>query len=342
MIWLTWRQFRTQAAVVYAAVAAVAIVLAVTGPRLLALARIDAKVFDRLSRTDRNLFYAGIVVMAVAPAVIGAFWGAPLVARELETGTHRLVWNQTVTRTRWLATKLATTVLAAAVAVGVLTLAVSWWSDPIDGALSSTRGGLPSRLTPVAFAMRGITPVAYTVFAVVLGVTLGIVLRRSLPAMALTLAVFTFVQIAMPLWVRPHLVAPTRENVVFTRTTLDSIGSDGSGRAVQIRVNTGGVGDWVLSNKTVDATGRVAALPSWFSDCLPAPPPPGTVRARPVGATGLEDCFARLTAEGYRQRVVYQPANHFWPLQWAETALYLAMSGLLAWLSFWWTRHRLS
>ena len=49
--------------------------------------------------------------MAVVPAVVGAFWGAPLVARELEAGTHRLAWNQAVTRTRWLTTKLAVTAL---------------------------------------------------------------------------------------------------------------------------------------------------------------------------------------------------------------------------------------
>jgi hypothetical protein len=343
MIWLTWRQFRAQAAAVYAGVTAVAIVLAITGPRLLDLARIDENVFDRLTSADRNLFYAGIVVLAVAPAVIGAFWGAPMVARELEAGTHRLVWNQTVTRTRWLATKLGVTALAAAAAIGVLTLAVSWWSEPIDGAHSSTHGGLPARLTPVTFAMRGIAPVGYAVFAVVLGVALGTVIRRSLPAMALTLAVFTFAQIAVPLWVRPHLAAPVRENVAFTMTRLDGLSSNGPGTPVTLSLNTGGQGDWVLSNETVDATGQVAALPAWFGDCLPPPPSPsaasGPVR---VTETSLQACFTRLTDAGYRQRVVYQPADHFWRLQWAELALYLAVSGLLAGVCFWWTRHRLA
>jgi ABC-2 family transporter protein len=341
MIWLTWRQFRTQAVVVYAAVTAAAVVLAITGPRLLDLARIDANIYDHLTVTDRNLFFAGIVVMAVAPAVIGAFWGAPLVARELEAGTHRLVWNQSVTRSRWLATKLAVTAPAAALAVGVLTLAVSWWSDPIDGALSSTRGGLPSRLTPVSFAMRGIAPIGYTVFALVLGVAFGIVLRRPLPAMALTLAVFTFAQIAMPLWVRPHLVEPVQKSVTFSGTTFDGLEVGGPNGSVRISVNTGGRGDWVLSNETVDSTGQVAALPSWFSDCIPPPPSASPSRA-PAPATSLDACFARLTAEGYRQRVIYQPADHFWPLQWAETTLFLALSGLLTWFCFWWTRHRLS
>ena len=112
MIWLTWRQLRVQAVTVVVAVVAMAIVLAVTGPRLakLATAGVD-DVFDKLTSADINLFWAGLIVVAVVPALVGAFWGAPMVARELETGTHRLAWNQSVTRTRWLATKLAVTTL---------------------------------------------------------------------------------------------------------------------------------------------------------------------------------------------------------------------------------------
>ena len=53
-----------------------------------------------------QLKFAGCVLVAL-PALVGAFWGAPLVARELESGTYRLAWAQSVTRTRWLAVKLA-------------------------------------------------------------------------------------------------------------------------------------------------------------------------------------------------------------------------------------------
>jgi ABC-2 family transporter protein len=344
MIWLTWRQFRTQAAAVYAAVAAVAVVLAITGPRLVDLARIDPDVFDRLSTADRNLFFAGIIVVAVAPAVIGAFWGAPMVARELEAGTHRLAWNQTVTRTRWLAIKLGLTALAAAAAAGALTLAVTWWSSPIDGTVSSTRGSLPSRITPVTFAMRGIAPVGYAVFAVALGVALGMVLRRTVAAMALTLAIFIFVQIAVPLWVRPHLAAPVQQTLTFSEARFDGISSDGPGADVHLTLSTGSHDDWVLTNETVDASGHVAAVPAWMSDCLPAPPAgsAGTVRSNANGRPALEPCFTRLNQEGYRQRLVYHPASHFWPLQWAETALYLTLSGLLAGFSFWWIRRRVA
>ena len=61
------------------------------------------------------------------------FWGAPLVARELETGTFRLAWTQSVTRTRWLAVKLALVGLASMAVAGLLSLILTWWSSPIDG-----------------------------------------------------------------------------------------------------------------------------------------------------------------------------------------------------------------
>ena len=120
MIWLTWRQCRTQFLAVYGLVAAACVWLAVTGPALARLARRNEDVYDLLTGNDRLLFNGGIAVLAVAPAVIGIFWGAPLVARELETGTYRLAWNQSITRGHWLAAKLGFSVLATAVAVGIL------------------------------------------------------------------------------------------------------------------------------------------------------------------------------------------------------------------------------
>ena len=79
-----------------------------------------------------------------------------------------------------------------------------------------------------------------------------------------------------------------------------------------------------------------------MNECLPPPPSAAPSRVQVLGKVGLGGCLDRLTAEGYRQRLVYQPADRFWALQWLETALYLLLSGILAALCFWWTRHRLS
>ncbi len=331
MTWLTWRQFRSQATTLYAAVAVCVLVAVITGSRL---PRTAANVFDLLTPGDRRFYFTGLIVMALAPALVGAFLGAPLVARELETGTHRLAWSQGVTRTRWLATKFGLAALAVAVAVGALSLVVTWWAAPLDGAQSSTQGSLPARLTPVSFAMRGIAPVGYAVFALVLGVAVGMVLRRSVPAIALTLAVFTFVQIAMPFWVRPHLLRPTTQLVTISMDTMAGIGFKDSDPAPTLNVRSP-AGSWVLSDRTVDAAGRVVPLPSSFVDCLPGPPAPG----QPDGAVvevkpRLDTCLTQLSAAGYQQQLVYQPASRFWPLQWAETGLFLVLSALLAWFSF--------
>jgi len=344
MIWLTWRQSRTQLIAVFGLVAAACAWLAVTGPALARLARRNDDVYDLLTSNDRLLFNGGIAVLAVAPAVIGIFWGAPLVARELEAGTYRLAWNQSVTRGRWLTVKLGFAVLATAAAVGILAAAITWWARPLDGVTGTQHGSLASRLTPISFAMRGIVPVGYAVFALLLATLVGLVLRRSLPAMAVALAIYVFIQIAVPLWVRPHLVPASSTTTVISRATLDGIGLDESG-TITITTHVA-PGAWILSNRTVDANGGAVSLPSWFSQCLPPPPTTGQAGDGAVvqdpGKGTLDACLARLTREGYRQQLVYQPRQHFWPLQLAETGLYLGASGVLAALSFWWTRRRLT
>ena len=77
--------------------------------------------------TANSLDALGLAV----PALIGMFWGAPLVAREFETGTLRLVWTQGVTRVRWLAAKLGVAGMAAITAGELFSLMVDWWSSPI-------------------------------------------------------------------------------------------------------------------------------------------------------------------------------------------------------------------
>ncbi|WP_353951927.1 ABC transporter permease subunit [Knoellia sp. S7-12] len=345
MTWLIWRQIRTQFLAIYALVAAAAVVLAVTGPRLADLTPVDGTIFTQLTEFDRFTYYSGIAVIAVVPALIGIFWGAPLVARELENGTHRLAWNQSVTRTRWLAVKLGVAILATAVAVGTLTLAITWWTIPLDGIQSETRGSLPSRLAPVAFAMRGIVPISYAVFALVLGVTLGVLLRRSLLAMALTLAVYVAAQIAVPFLVRPHLVPTETQTVAISMETMAGLGTQGGSDDIEFQAKAADPSDWVIENETINSAGQVTGLPAWFADCMPRPPRPGEgAPDAPVQspADTLDACFSRLASEGYQQRVVVQPVSHFWPLQWAETGLYAGASALLAGLAFWWTRRRLS
>ncbi|CAL9560669.1 hypothetical protein SUDANB1_04625 [Streptomyces sp. enrichment culture] len=336
MIWLTWRQFRTQAAVVFAAVAVLAAVLAVTGPHLADLYRTAGSgLVDQVSSADQALYYTGLLVVLAVPAVIGMFWGAPLISRELETGTHYLAWNQGVTRTRWLATKLGLGTAASMTAAGLTSLAVSWWSSPIDRAVD---GGGPTdtyfaRIDPVAFAARGVVPMAHAAFAFVLGVALGLVVRRTLPAMATTFALYAAVQIVVPLWIRSHLAAPDRTTVPI----------EPDGAPISVQNEAGEIiahlddvpGAWVTSQQTLNAAGQPAPVPSSFPDCLRTESGPPTLEK-------FERCIADLGALGYQQQVTFQPAGNFWALQWAETGLYLGLALALTGFCAWWIRRRVT
>ncbi|MEV4054864.1 transporter [Amycolatopsis sp. NPDC049688] len=325
MTWLTWRQFRTPALSVLAALIAIAVVLAITGPEL-------------VGRTDFNdedvLFSGTILVLYLLPAVIGVFWGVPMITRELESGTHSLVWNQTVTRRRWLTTKLGFGLLAAMIAAALLGWAVSWWASPIDAlaAVQTDRGMLP-RISPVVFGARGIVPIGYAAFALVLGVAVGMLLKRTVPAMAVTLVTLAAVLVLVPAFVRPYLLPPQVQTVPIVAEDVTNITGNDKQGITEIGVRKP-AGAWELANETVDPAGNVAdPLPSFVQDCSPkpgqGPPERGT----------LEACVAQLGTHGYQQRLTFQPGSRFWPLQWLELALYLAVTALLTWFCFRRLRH---
>ncbi|MFC7592114.1 hypothetical protein ACFQYP_56615 [Nonomuraea antimicrobica] len=140
MIWLTWRQFRGSATMTAAVLGVLAVGLAVTGPGLASAysTGITDCTTDNTCDNFYNRFFgeynlpflALTLAVLLLPALIGLFWGAPLITRELEAGTHLLVWNQSITRTRWLAVKLGLVGLVAVTAAGLCGLMVTWWSDP--------------------------------------------------------------------------------------------------------------------------------------------------------------------------------------------------------------------
>lgn len=335
MSWLTWRQSRVAVLTVLAGLAIFGLALAVTGPRLaqeyhlsgLAACTGDAScghaqqsfAFQvRQTGIDLPLYGLGIALTYLIAAVIGMFWGAPLVARELEAGTFRLAWTQSITRSRWLAVKLALIGLAAVTATGLLSLAVNWWSHPIDQA--NARPGadaglaLPARMAPLIFGARGITPIGYALFAFMLGVTAGVVLRRTVPAMALTLAVLATVQVLVPAALRAHYQAPTVSStaLVLTPDRPQSLQLRGGKLMVSAPVSLPGA--WITSVRTVDSTGRTAT--------------PAIPQACVVGGD-VAVCDEAINALGLRQRVTYHPANRFWVFQWYELGLYLALAALL-------------
>lgn len=346
MTWLTWRQFRTQTWVALAALAVLAAVLAATGADL-ARMHTDSGLPTCVASNDCDyartvflrqalfgvtgiLYWVGIVVMLVAPGLIGAFWGAPMIARELETGTFRLAFNQSVTRGRWLAAKLGLLGAASMATAGLFSLMVTLWSGHIDHAQAN-------RFNPVVFATRGVVPIGYAAFAFVLGVVAGLLIRRTVPAMAVTLAVFAAVQIVMPLAVRPHLIPPVHYTAPLSDTTITGLlqtsgaGPGGPGTGGGTMTVTGAVdksGAWVLANQTLTPTGKVFT---------------GPADPRYCGANGSpRACIQWVLSQDLRQAVTYQPAGRYWAFQWYETGIFLALAALLSWFAFWWVRRRLT
>jgi hypothetical protein len=347
MMWLTWRQFRAQAITGAAALAVIAVALAVTGPHLADLydssglaacqahgdcgSLVSAFMSQvKASTPDELIFILCTALLLVTPALIGIFWGAPLVTREVEAGTFRLVWNQSVTRVRWLAVKLGLIGLASMATAALLSLMVTWWASPLDqaSALPAGRDGTPgfNRFAPPYFAAHGIVPVGYALFAFALGVTAGVLIRRTVPAMAITLAAFAAVQIVMPLWVRPHLVPPLRASSAFNPAAIISLASGGNGSRIIVTTAVNLPGAWVLANQTVTHAGQVYTGPA------------------PVACTSdtlsFSECQAALGRLGLRQLVTYQPASRYWTFQGYETAIFVVLAGALGGCCAWQIRRR--
>jgi hypothetical protein len=250
-----WMQARFQAVSAAGALVVVAIVLLITGPHLVHL--YDTTVATCQSHADcptaTSSFlqvdhtlatWLDVLVVAV-PGIMGIFWGAPLVARELETGSFRLVWTQSVTRRRWLAAKLAVVSLAAVAVAGLLSLMVTWWSSPLDRVNMYAFG---------SFDQRDIVPFGYAAFAFALGVT-GVLIRRTLPAMATTLVVFVAVRLSANHWIRPNFMSPKVLKGALNANSM-GFGSTNGGPFVLEPPPPNIPGAWILSTQIVDKAGQ--------------------------------------------------------------------------------------
>jgi hypothetical protein len=353
MIRFTWLQFRTQGAVATGALVAVALVAAITGPHLVHLydtnvatcaAHGDCSTATTLFLQNDSSLRTWLGILAiVVPGVIGIFWGAPLVAREVEAGTFRLAWTQSVTRTRWLAAKLGAIGLASTAVAGLLSLIVTWWASPLDQATLNRFA---------TFDQRDIVAIGYAAFAFALGVTAGVLIRRTLPAMATTLGAFGVVRLAIH-WIRPELIAPAHRTSALDPGSMSYFrGSSGPANLFPATPNIPNA--WIYTTRIVDAAGH-ALNPQYLKDACPllgAGPPPGgpgsgqNFRTQaPVAAqaaqAALRDCVTTVSAT-YHQVVTYQPASRYWTFQWYELAIFLGAALLLSGGCIWLVRRSLS
>jgi hypothetical protein len=334
MVWLTWRQFRPQAIAAGAALAAVAIALGLTGPHLAALYndnglgsctagcgnRVTSFINEVRGTASEDIFYGGVFLVYVVPAVIGLFWGAPLIGREIESGTFRLAWNQSVTRRRWVLTKLGLIGLASMAAAGLLSLMMSWWASPLyRAARQASQNSLSiSRLTPSQFGATGVVPIGYAALAFALGFTVGLLVRRTVATMAITLAIFAAIQVLWPTLVRPHLLPPARATVSLEAANWNGVGDVHGGHLILQPGTISGIapGAWITGSEPVTSAGTPATM-------------------APAGCVSASNFVPCLQDHGIRLAITYQPASRYWEFQWLETGIFLLLAGGLGGLCYW-------
>ncbi len=335
MIWLAWRQHRQQALAGAIALGLVASFLLATHVGMsnffhsLGLSSCAGsssptcgQLADQFDRRYQGLQFV-IPLFLLVPLLIGLFWGAPLVARELELGTERLVWTQGITRRRWFATKVLLPTVTAVAGVAAFAALVSWWS----GFFIQIH---EDRFTPGIFDIRGVVPIAYALFALALGVLMGTLMRRTLPAMAATLGGFIAVRTLVTLYVRAHYLP--------ARTVSDPILALGGGKGIGLGPQ--GIGNaWILHQVIQSRAGTVGNPNDLFgffaAHCPGVIPPPPT----PPSPGRLTACVQQL---GIHTVTTYQPDSRFWAFQGIESAIYLALATLLVLVAAWVVRRKLA
>ena len=324
MIWVTWAQHRREALVSGIILTVAAGLLVITGLIMLAdFQSSGAASCAPAGGRAVGVFAAGTscepvvgaffsrwltltqtasLALMTLPVLLGVFIAAPLLSREFEQRTHLFAWSQSITKLRWVSVKLGLFAGVVLVSAAVLTVLVIWWHSPLDRA---SYGG-----PWAAFDVEGLAPIGYAVFALSLGTLAGLVLRRTIPAMALTLFVFVGVRILIA-EVRPHFMTAVTSSALDVKQ-----------------------GSWLVSaNYYTDAHGHhvsfelVNQMVSVYASTAP----------KTFNGSAVMDY---LHQQGISLVTDYQPPDRFWTFQLIEAALFFGLAlGLIA-ASLWWLQRR--
>jgi hypothetical protein len=320
MTWVTWRQGRTETLIAAGILALVAALLIPTGLHMASVYDHDglAACVNANSRdcqdavgafTDQFQRGVGAVFpwFNLIPGLVGVLFAAPFLL-ELESGTYKLAWTQSITRRRWLTVKLGLTVAAALFVALVMTILATWWKAPLEH--------LHGRMSPDVFDFEGIVPFGYILFP--LGVTLavGAVWRRTVPAVIVGFVAYVVCRVFLVEgWLRERYVAPS------TRTwRVDHLGPGLSK-------------DWILRGYPSDKFGH--PLSQAFGVIQ------GCSKAFKSHAQIIDPACLARNGVGYNH-VVFQPASRFWLFQGIETAIFGGVGLALIAFAAWWVHERTS
>lgn len=308
MNWLLWRQYQKQFLIAGIGLLLFAAFMVPTGISMshtyhqaLITCKQTSSCSDLsnvLFQNDRLLFDLVVIIGVGVPFLLGLFWGVPLIAKDYEEGTNKLVWTQSCTRRAWVTSRLCWMLVAAALYGAAMAVLTTWWSRT-GNALQQ------DRFLPMNFDAQGFMPVVYAVFAVALGAAMGAWLKRVLLALAATLGVLVLVQAIVPNFVRPHYMTP------LTRTSNVQDDPTPSGSI------------WVLQSTATTAQGVAV------TDILAQTPDACKSIPRTDNTKNVSEFFACLSSLGYKRSVTYQPADRYWKFQDIEAGIYLVLSALL-------------
>jgi hypothetical protein len=324
MTWVIWRQYRATAGIAGAILAAFAVLFLITGLQdaakwhaALANCAKDGAcggLSQTVSLAGGPVYTLTILTLAV-PLLFGMFWGSPAVARERETATVQFAWTQSVTRRRWLSVKTGWLLLAGAVFGGAVAGIVTWWYAPLNALHQG-------QFTQGSFDIQGIAPIGYAVFAVALGITAGALIGRSLPALAVTGGVFLALRLGVTYWVRVHYLPAV--------TTIYSVTQNFTPKGAY----------WPLAQGVVlpggQLTTNMSVGPGHVTSGFTGPTIPAACQAAGQVNSTLA-CMARF---GYRSFTTYQPGYRFWPFQFIETGIFVALAAALIAVTFLLVRRR--
>jgi len=337
MVWVTWRQHRIALTGVAALLGACALYVWLTGLQVhhayAAVAACHPETSPActglISRASVGAFLASGYNLQAIPALIGAFAGAPVLAREMETGTFRFAWTQGFGRWRWTLGKLVPLAVLLAAAAGALSVILSWYYQPMFAARNPAVFPVPpSAFAATLFDLRGVAFAAWTLAAFAIGTVAGMLIRRVVPAIAATLAAYAGLAFAAGLYLRPHYMPPLLNRNGF-RFFLSPP------RSVFIVRQWWTKGGTTLSQSTANQI-----VDSTFTRMMPV------VHSSKEGAVAAlkEPTSLRvlnyLAQHGYTHWTSYQPTSRFWPFQWIEGSWLLALSVLLIAATIWLVRRR--
>ncbi len=296
MTWLTWRQHRGEAIVGLVLLALFGLLLYATGSFTYHMAASDFAWRDMGGQVN-DLLLPVFYPIRLLPLLLGVFVGAPLVAREREQGTARLVWTQGITRRRWFYAKVLLLSAAVVVLFGALALGLTWWNRPVTPVIGPW----------LLFDNNGFVLVSHALFGLALGVALGALIGKVVPAMALTIPLFIAVRLALVL-LRPHYLPPER---VFW-----DFGAGASPQSPHMLL---------INMPMVDRDGNQLTSRQISRDC------PQSLIDFQNPHDGVAPLLACYREHGFRQAIRYQPAERFWLFQGIESGIFLLLSaGLLA------------